>query len=207
MAEDKMTRRDVEIVRRSVGYDGFSKLHVLHLRHRLHNGGWSDELEREVYERANAAAILLYDPDRDAVALLEQCRPGAYLSDRECWQLEPVAGIFLRGESPEDVAVRETKEEAGCEVSSVRSIGTYLVSPGCATETVHCFVGRIDSRAVGGVHGHVEEGEDIRVHVLPMAEVREGLESGRFEYALTLICLQWLVINHASIRCAWLGEA
>lgn len=201
-----MTRRDVQIVRRSAGYEGFSKLHVLHLRHRLHNGGWSDELEREVYERANAAAILLYDPDRDAVALLEQCRPGAYLSGRECWQLEPVAGIFLPGESPEDVAVRETKEEAGCDVSSVKSIGAYLVSPGCATETVHCFVGRIDSRVVGGVHGHLEEGEDIRVHVLPMAEVRAGLESGRFEYALTLICLQWLVINHASLRRAWLGE-
>ncbi|MGE0096078.1 MAG: NUDIX domain-containing protein [Alphaproteobacteria bacterium] len=207
MADSEMTREDVEIVSRTIGYDGFSKLHVIHLRHRRHNGGWSDVLEREVYERANAAAMLLYDPERDLVALLEQCRPGAYLSERGCWQLEPVAGIVQTGESPEDVAVRETKEEAGCEVSSVQPLGAYLVSPGCATETVHCFVGRIDSREVGGIHGHVEEGEDIRVHVLPMAEVREGLANGRFEYALTLICLQWLVINRDALRRAWLDEA
>ncbi|MHB1218450.1 MAG: NUDIX domain-containing protein [Alphaproteobacteria bacterium] len=206
MADRKLTRRDVEIVDRTIGYEGFSKLHVLHLRHRRHDGGWSDVIEREVYERANAAAMLLYDPKRDVVALLEQCRPGAYLSERSCWQLEPVAGIVQPGESPQDVAIRETREEAGCDVISVMPLGTYLVSPGCATETVHCFVGRIDSRHVGGIHGHAEEGEDIRVHVLPLSEVREGLAGGRFEYALTLICLQWLLLNRDSVQRAWLGD-
>lgn len=201
-----MTRRDVEIAERALGYEGFSRLHILRLRHRRHDGGWSEVIEREIYERANAAAMLLYDPERESVALLEQFRPGAYLSSRPCWQLEPVAGIVDPGEDPRDVAIRETREEAGCAVSAIAPLGAYLVSPGCATETVHCFVGRIDSRGVGGIHGHAEEGEDIRVHVLPLSEVQEGLRLGHFEYALTLICLQWLLLNREALHRKWLSE-
>lgn len=194
---------DVELRSTEVLYQGFNRLLLLHIRHRRFVGGWSPVLDREVFVRANAAALLPYDPIRDEVALLEQFRPGAYVAGRNCWQLEPVAGIIGADEMPEDVVRREAREEAGCEPLDLESMGLYLVSPGCASETVDCYCGRIDSSKISGVHGRSDEGEDIRVHVLGFDEVRMGLAANRFQYALTLICLQWLVLNRDRLHDAW----
>ena len=69
-----------EILDRSVLYDGFNRLTRLLYRYRKYDGGWSAPLEREIFQRGPAAAILPYDPVRDAIVMVEQFRPGALLS-------------------------------------------------------------------------------------------------------------------------------
>lgn len=123
-AARRLGRSDIEIVRRDMPFAGYSRLHVLKLRHRLHEGGWSEEIEREVFERANAASVLPYDPVRDAVVLIEQFRAGAYAARPDCFQLEPVAGVIPAGEAPIDVTRRETREETGCKIAAFEPIGT-----------------------------------------------------------------------------------
>ena len=44
--------------------------------------------------RGHAAAVLPYDPERDAVVLIEQFRPGAYAAGVDPWLIEVVAGII-----------------------------------------------------------------------------------------------------------------
>src|SRR3546814_18574745 len=51
-------------------------------------------MAREIFERGHAAAVLLYDPARDAVVLIEQFRPGAYAAGVNPWLVEVVAGII-----------------------------------------------------------------------------------------------------------------
>src|SRR3990172_851438 len=159
-----MAENDVEIIEKRTAYQGYFRIDSYRLRHRLHAGGWSDPLDRELFERGHVVAVLPYDPVADTVVLLEQFRVGAYVAGFPSWQTEVIAGIIESGETVEAVANREAQEEAGCEILELTPICRYLVSPGGATESVTLYCGRVDSRGLGGIHGLAHEHQDIRVH-------------------------------------------
>ncbi|MDR5868177.1 NUDIX domain-containing protein [Halomonas koreensis] len=191
---------DVDVLERRCLHQGFFRLEALHLRHRLFEGGWSAPLVREVHHRHDAVGVLLYDVERDAVALVEQFRPGALDDPDSPWKLEIVAGLVERGESPAEVARREALEEAGCPVGELIELHRYYPSPGACDERVTLFCGLIDSHGLGGVHGLDEEHEDIRVHVLSFARAWELLLAGRLDNAMCLIAFHWLAAERASLR-------
>ena len=193
----------VRVTGRQTAFDGFNRLDILEYACRLHEGGWSDKLEREVLVHRNAVAILPYDPVLDSILLLEQFRPGAHLSGRPAWQLEPVSGMIEEGQSVAEAARAELREEAGCEIAELEPITGYLVSPGYTTEHVECFCGRIDAAGREGIFGNRDEGEDIRVHVLTLHDADAMLRSGEIGYALTIICIQWLLLNREHLQAKW----
>lgn len=200
-----MDDRDLEILAHQTVYEGYFRIDRYTLRHRRHDGGWTDLITREVFERGHVAAVLPYDPDRDAVVLIEQFRIGAWAAGEPCWLTEIVAGVIDEGEQAEAVARREMEEETGCPVSALEPIGSYLSSPGGASERVALYAGRVDSRNAGGVHGLADENEDIRVLVRPWAEIEADLKKGLFTNAATLIALQWLALNRIGLRERWLS--
>ena len=61
-----LTRADVDVVEKKTPYDGYFQVDVYRLKHQLFEGGWSDEMTREVFERGHAVAVLPYDPDLTA---------------------------------------------------------------------------------------------------------------------------------------------
>jgi len=200
-----MNRADFELIEKATVFQGYFRMDRYRFRHRLFAGGWSGEVVREVFERGHAVVVLPYDPERDAVVMIEQFRIGAAAADVPMWQREVVAGIIDPGETPEAVARREAREEAGCEIRDLIPIYHYLASPGGTSETIWLFCGRVDSRGIGGIHGLPEEHEDIRVEVVPFPEVRGRLESGQIGNAPTIIALQWLLLNRDALRARWLG--
>ncbi len=193
-----------EILDKEVCYQGFFRLERYRLRHTLFGGGWSGELMRELLERGQAAAILLYDPERDSVVLIEQFRIGALTAPSGPWLLEIVAGIVDEHETGEDVARREAMEEAGCAVLDLIPICEYLVSPGGTSERIKVYCGRVDATEAGGIHGLAHEGEDIRVRVVPFAEALNMLSAGRVDSASPIIALQWLALHREDVRRRWL---
>ncbi len=192
--------KDVERLEDECLYQGFFRLEKRHLRHRLFEGGWSEKIQREVHVRHDAVGVLLYDVERDAVVMVEQLRAGALSDPISPWKLEPVAGLVEKGETPADVARRETLEEAGCEIGELIELHAYYPSPGACDERVTLFCGLVDSRGIGGVHGVETEHEDIKVHVLPYGRAWELLEAGRLDNAMSLITLYWLARERASLR-------
>src|SRR5262245_43323983 len=113
-SDGRFKRNAVRVRRRTTPFKGFFQLDLLHLKHRRVDGSWSPEIEREVFVRANAAGLLPYDPVLDRLLLVEQFRAGVFTEGAaRPWTLEVVAGIIKDGEAPEDVARRETEEEAG----------------------------------------------------------------------------------------------
>lgn len=200
-----LTNDDIEIVERKTVYEGFFRINTYRLRHKLHAGGWSAEIRREMFERGHAVAVLLYDPERDVLVLIDQFRLGAYVAGCRAWLIEIVAGIIDEGETPEDVARREALEEAGCVITDLVHAHTYLVSPGGASESVSIYCGRVDSGSAGGIHGLIEEGEDIRVVLVPAALALAMLDRGEFGNGAILIAIQWFALNHAKLRARWLG--
>jgi ADP-ribose pyrophosphatase len=193
----------VEIIEKSIRYNGFFQIVGYRFRHRLFTGGWSGEIEREVFERGHAVAVLPYDPMADAVVLIEQFRIGAMAGGLAPWQIEIVAGIIEEGETPEEVARRETMEEAGTRLGPLVPVHRYLVSPGGASESVAVYCGRADSRGLGGIHGLPHEHEDIRVSVHSFAEAMSLLNEGRITNAVTIVALQWLALNRERLRREW----
>lgn len=198
-----MSERRVEIEDHEVAYDGYFRIEKYRLRHSLHDGGMSEPVMRELFERGHAVAVLLYDPKVDAVVLVEQFRIGAHAAGMPAWEMETVAGIIEYGETAEDVARRESHEESGLTVTELVPIAKYLSSPGASSETVEIFCGRVDASQAGGVHGLDSENEDIQVHVVKYCDLERMVFGAKIGNAMTLIAAQWLVLNRAELRKLW----
>ena len=199
-----MTEPRVEIFDQVTCYAGFFRMERYRLRHRLFDGSWSPTLTRELFERGHAAAVLLYDPIRDAVVLVEQFRIGALEHPDGPWLQEIVAGIIDDANAtPEEVARREAIEEANCPIQDLVHIYDYYVSPGGTSERISLFCGQVDVTGVGGLHGLAEESEDIRVTVVPFAEAVARMQAGQINSAAPIIALQWLQLHHAEVRARW----
>ena len=194
---------DVEITARNHVYRGHIRVDAYRLRHRRHAGGWTGEMNRELVERGHAVAVLPYDPVLDQVVLIEQFRIGAYAAERTPWQIEIVAGIIEAGEAPEDVARRECVEECGCRIEALVHVCDILTSPGVLSETMAIYCGRTDSSAAGGVHGLVDEHEDIRAIALAAETAFAWLDQGRILNCPAIIALQWLLRGRERIRRDW----
>jgi ADP-ribose pyrophosphatase len=192
---------DYKIIAKESLYNGFFKLDRFEIQHRLFAGGNSDSFSRELFERGEAAAVLLYDPSKDVVVLTEQFRIGAALDEANTspWLLEVVAGIVEEGEQAEEVARREAQEEADCIVQDLIPISSYWSSPGGTSEKIHLYCALIDSAGMGGIHGLDHEQEDILVRIIPFDQAYNGIASGEINNAATIIALQWLKLNQLSL--------
>lgn len=196
-------KKDVEIIARETLYRGFFSLDLYRFRHRLFNGEMSGEVRREIFERGHAAVLLPYDPVRDEVVLVEQIRIAAWDSSETPWLLEMVAGMIEEGESVEDVARREAVEEAGLIVGRTKPVLSYLASPGGTSERLSILVGEVDATQAKGIHGLVEENEDIRVHVVSREQAYQCVEEGSIDNAASVIALQWLQLHYEQLRKEW----
>ncbi len=85
---------DVEILDAETGFARHLQVDIVRFRHRRFAGGWSGERVFDVVRRGAAAAVLLYDPERDSVVLIEQFRIAALYAGRSPWLIEAVAGLI-----------------------------------------------------------------------------------------------------------------
>jgi len=152
----KMQHPDVEVISEEVAAKGFLKILRYRMRHRKFDGGWTEIVNREVCDRGHAVAVMLYDPDRDTLVMVEQFRVGVAYDGGQGWLMEIVAGCVKPGEEMDDVARRETKEEAGCDIGDLITICDYYPSPGALSENVRVYCARVDSTTIGD-HGGLEE--------------------------------------------------
>ena len=195
--------KQFELIEQSTIYHGFFDLIRYKVRHTLYKGGWSRILDRELFQRGNCVAVVLYDPVTDEVVLIEQFRVGAIKARDDQWLLEIVAGAIEPGESPSEVAYREAKEEAGCDIQELTRISEFYTSPGGSSEKITLYCGKVDARTLGGVHGLDHEGEDILVSVVSLDQALGKVNSGEIESAIPIIALQWLGLNRDRLRAEW----
>lgn len=195
---------DIELLDKENQFDGFFKVNKYRFKHRLFAGGWSDVIEREVFERGHAAALLPYDPSTDEVVLIEQLRIPAIESMEQPWLFEIVAGMLDKEcENSEEVAKREAYEEAGLTVKRCQYIMNFLSSPGGTSESTDLYIGEVDASTASGIHGLLEEeGEDICVHVVSRETAYGMVCNGQINNAATIIAIQWLQLNVERLQMA-----
>ena len=106
-------------------FEKYFRLEEYAVSHELFSGGTSTVFTREIFERGSVVALLPYDPKRRKVVLIEQFRAGAIHDEISPWLVECVAGVIDEGETVEDVAIRESREEANCEIKRLEKICRY----------------------------------------------------------------------------------
>ena len=151
---------------------------------------------REVYDRGNGAAILLYNSEQKTVILTRQFRLPSYLNGNKTGMMIEVCAGLLDKDHPEKCIIRETEEETGYRLSTVHKVFETYMSPGAVTEILYLFVGEYD--ATMKVHeggGLASEQENIEVLEYPFNEAYQMITSGEITDAKTIMLLQYAKIN------------
>lgn len=156
----------------------------------------SETQVREVYDRGNGAVILLYNNTKKTVVLTRQFRLPTYLNGNSSGMVIEACAGLLDTENPEECIIRETEEETGYRLSSVKKVFQSYMSPGSVTEILHFFIGEYQSEmkvSEGG--GLAEEHENIEVLEYPFNEAYQMIASGEITDAKTIMLLQYAKIN------------
>jgi len=158
------------------------------------NGEWQT-LQREVYDRGNAATVLPYSLARRTVVLVRQFRLPAYVNGNHDLLIEAAAGL-LDNASPEVRIRAEAEEEIGYRLRDVRKIFEAFMSPGAVTEKIHFFVAEYEpDMKIGAGGGLKAEGEDIEVLELTIDEALSMIADGRIVDAKTIMLLQYAALK------------
>jgi nudix-type nucleoside diphosphatase (YffH/AdpP family) len=151
---------------------------------------------REAYDRGNGAAILLYNKHNRTVILTRQFRLPTYINGNTTGMMIEVCAGLLDMENPEECIVRETEEETGYTVKSVRKVFEAYMSPGSVTEILYFFVAEYDSGMKTGKGGGAEhEEENIDVLEISIDEAMSMISDGRIKDAKTIMLLQYVRLN------------
>jgi len=156
----------------------------------------SETQVREVYDRGNGAVILLYNSTNKTVVLTRQFRMPTYLNGNTSGMVIEACAGLLDAENPEECIIRETEEETGYRLSSVKKVFQSYMSPGSVTEILHFFIGEYQpNMKVSDGGGLAEEHENIEVLEYSFEQAYQMIASGEIIDAKTIMLLQYAKIN------------
>lgn len=121
---------------------------------------------------AGAVAIICTLIPSGRLVLVRQYRPPA-----DNLVIEFPAGLVNPGESPEETALRELREETGYRGRLVRMIPDTFSSPGLSSEIVRLAVVEADENAQGELITEFDETEDIETILVERGKMQEFLLS------------------------------
>lgn len=199
----QFNKSDVSVLSKKVIWQGYFRMLKYQFTHALFGGGTSDVVERELFERDTAVAVIPYDPVRDQIVMVEQIRVGAFEHDVNPWMVELVAGMIEEGEEADEVAKRELREETGLECQRLEKLFSYLVSPGGNSERIDLYIAQVDASKAAAIAGLESESEDIRTLVMDVNCALEQLNQAKFQNGVTIVGLQWLALNHQKMKDKW----
>jgi ADP-ribose pyrophosphatase len=135
----------------------------------------------EVVEHAGAVVVIAL-PSPDEMVLVRQYR---HPLGRLTWEV--CAGGMDPGESPQDAALRELREETGFRARSIRRLWSAYSAPGFCSELLHFFV--TDDWEAG--EPAPDAGEEIEIATFPIARLHEMIERDELPDAKTQISVLW----------------
>src|SRR5450432_2977511 len=151
---------------------------------------------REVYDRGNGAAILLYNKQFKTVILTRQFRLPSFVNGNGKGVLIEACAGLLDQDNPEEAIRRETEEETGYRVKDVRKIFESYMSPGSVSEILYFFIAEYTQSMKVHEGGGIEhEQEDIEVLEILFDKAYAMIETGEIKDAKTIMLLQYMKIN------------
>jgi len=179
----------VKLVDSQVLSNAWARLVQYTFDYQRQDGQWQRQ-QREVYNRGDGAAILLYNLEQCTVILIKQFRMPVYLNDKQGFLIEVPAGV-LEQDNPDQTVIDETEQETGYRVSSLNRLYSTYVSPGSITERIHFYTASYTpEQRVSAGGGLDAEGEDIEVIEVGFDEAMQWISSGQIQDSKTVLLLQ-----------------
>jgi nudix-type nucleoside diphosphatase (YffH/AdpP family) len=158
------------------------------------DGQWVSQ-NREAYDRGNGSTILLYNRETKTVILTRQFRLPTYINGNESGMLIETCAGLLDLDNAEDCIRRETEEETGYKVSSVKKIFEAYMSPGSVTEVLFFFVAEYSKNMKVNEGGGVDKHEDIEVIEIDFEKAYSQIQTGEIKDGKTIMLLQYAKLN------------
>ncbi len=135
---------------------------------------------RETAVSGDAVGIVALD-EKERVLLIRQYR---HPMGRPVWEI-PAGRMDVDGETPEETALRELREETDTEADSVEFLTLFLNSAGWTTERTYVYL----AKGLKDVPEFQRENEeaDIEKKWIPLTEAAELVRSGKLDDAKTVI--------------------
>lgn len=146
---------------------------------------------RDLVKTHDSVHVLLYSPQIDAIVFCEEFRMGVYFNDNQQnpFILQCVAGTMEKGDTPEQTAIKEVREETGLEVNQLDLIADVYKSPGILTEKSYLFYAQLKAIPESGLHGLGDE--EIKTHIISRKKVYQMMDDFKFVDSATLLALNW----------------
>ena len=191
-----MTNPEIKIKETKLLSDNWYILNKVTFDYQKNDHSWITQ-QREVYDRGNGAAILLYNKANKSIILTRQFRLPTYLNGNKSGMLVEVCAGLLDQDEPEQCIIRETEEETGYRISKVKKIMETYMSPGAITEILYLFIGEYDASMKVSEGGGLEhEQENIEVLEMSFDQAYAMIETGELKDAKTIMLLQYAKINN-----------
>ena len=190
----------------------------------MEDGSWSDPAAKNtVSSTGSGPVVILFDPKKDVVGMIEEFRLPAYFHDIETKKerilarpagrvLSLIMGGAKAGETIEQAAVRESAEESGVQTGRLRKGPEVLANHAISPDRLTYFVGEFDSTKVSqnSRAGNTSEGELITFKMMPVKELialTNQTEIGKTLDAVGLAGALWFAGNHKAIKREWAPKA
>jgi GDP-mannose pyrophosphatase NudK len=194
-----MNKDAVKILENKVLSDQFYFLRRLTFE-RVERSGERVTQVREVYDRGNGAAILLYNRPAKTVILTRQFRMPTFVNGNPTGMLIECCAGLLDRDNAEEAIRRETEEETGYKIGVVEKVIEAYMSPGSVTEILYLFVAEYTKEMKISEGGGLEdESEDIEVLEIPYSRAWEMVKTGEIRDAKTILLLQHAELNKLMI--------
>ncbi|MFP3382810.1 NUDIX domain-containing protein [Tritonibacter sp. SIMBA_163] len=193
--------RDVIVHAHKREYVNFFAMEEMDLQYRQFDGSMGPVINRGAMLVGEAAVLLPYDIKRDAVLLVQQFRAAIFIAGEPApWRWEPPAGLVDPGETPQDAARREAREEAGVRVGHLEPVGSLYPSSGSSGEFTHIFCGLASFDENEGGGGLAGEGEDIRSKVISFQDLMAQVDDRTFQDMPLVTAALWLARHRDRLR-------
>jgi ADP-ribose pyrophosphatase len=137
-----------------------------------------------------ASLAIVATPSRDEIVLVRQYRHAA---NAFLWEVP--AGSADRGESPEEAARRELREETGYSARRLRPLGAFFTSPGFCDELMHFY----HAHGLEAGEQQLDEDERIDVATFSYEAAWRLVHDGQVADGKTVLALLWLESGRGEI--------
>src|SRR5258706_6333034 len=185
----------VKITKTEILSDNWYTLRKITFDYQRKDGQWVTQ-NREAYDRGNGSTILLYNKESKTVILTRQFRLPTFINGNPAGMLIEACAGLLDKDNPEDCIRRETEEETGYKISSVKKIFEAYMSPGSVTEVLYFFIAEYSKDMKVNEGGGVGEHEDIEVIEMDFDKAYSQIGTGEIKDGKTIMLLQYAKLNN-----------